>query len=271
MSRCHRWWQVTRLYSGNQFCQLVNSQFVCAVASSLNVKKDVKEWRKEDSAWSNQDLWSQISSGWDVWVHPGNPSVTFSALELSSALLVPKLCIFIASKHQPYRHHQVQKCAKICLNCIQSPSITNSQMFYMDRWSEDDFSIECISLIEGTFPLSLINVETLFIEEEVISLSISALWGLCYRDVWVSRKWSGKIFSPLSDGPHSVSCGELSVPQIIVWSPEISLGSFSGYWMMRNLIPWWEIEAWVKMNLPISSLIIDWQGTITLSACILWL
>ena len=62
MSRCHRWWQVTRLYSGNQFCQVVNSQFVCAVASSLNVKKDVKEWRKEDSAWSNQDLWSQISS-----------------------------------------------------------------------------------------------------------------------------------------------------------------------------------------------------------------
>ena len=130
-------------------------------------------------------------------MHPGNPSVTFSALELSSALLVPKLCIFIASKHQPYRHHQVQKCAKICLNCIQSPSITNSRMFYMDRWSEDDFSIECISLIEGTFPLSLINVESLFIEEEVISLSISALWGLCYRDVWVSRKWSGKIFSPL--------------------------------------------------------------------------
>ena len=215
--------------------------------------------------------------GWDVWVlHPGNPSVTFSAPELSSALLVrgilPKLCIFIAPKHQPYRHHQVQKWAKICLNCIQSPSITNSQMFYMDRWSEDDFSRECIRLIEGTFPLSLINVETLFIEE-VISLSVSALWGLCYRqwDVWVSRKWSGKISHHFSDAPHCVSCGELSVSQITVWSPVISSGSFSGYWMMRNLIPWWEIEARVKMNLSISSLIMDWQGTITLSACILWL
>ena len=52
----------TNLFRESIHCQLVNSQFVCAVASSLNVKKDVKEWRKEDSARGNQDLWSQISS-----------------------------------------------------------------------------------------------------------------------------------------------------------------------------------------------------------------
>ena len=143
-------------------------------------------------------LWMRsLGAAWEPIRHFLSPRALHSALLVRGIL--PKLCIFIAPKHQPYRHHQVQKWAKICLNCIQSPSITNSQMFYMetDRWSEDDFSRECIRLIEGTFPLSLINVETLFIEE-VISLSVSALWGLCYRqwDVWVSRKWSGKIFSP---------------------------------------------------------------------------
>ena len=100
---------------------------------------------------------------------------------------------------------------------------------------------------------------------------------LCYRrwDVWVSRKWSGKIFSPLSDGVHCVSCGGLSVSQITAWPLvqrwSISLELSGGYWMMWNLIPWWEIEAWVKMNLSIFLVIIDWQGPITLSACILWL
>ena len=88
-----------------------------------------------------------------------------------------QLCIFIAPKHRPYPHHQVQKFAKICHNCIQSPSITNSQMFYLepDRWSEDDFSIECILWLRelSHFPSSM----TLFTNHRlVISLSISALW-----------------------------------------------------------------------------------------------
>ena len=45
----------------------------------------------------------------------------------------------------------MQTLTKVCLNCIQSPSITNRRMFYMDRWSEEDFISGCISLIEPTF------------------------------------------------------------------------------------------------------------------------
>ena len=174
-------------------------------------------------------LWMRsLGAAWEPIRHFLSPRALHSALLVRGSL--PKLCIFIAPKHQPYPHHQVQKCAKICLNCIQSPSITNSQMFYMetDRWSEDDdFSKECIYLFLwlrelSHFPSSMLR--------HYLQITDNTWWGnfsinfctlrLCYRrwDVWVSRKWSGKIFSPLSDGAPCVSCGELSVSQITAWS-----------------------------------------------------
>ena len=66
MSRRHWWWQVTRhvIQGINPVTHCKLTICLCDavyVASSLIVKKDVKEWRKEDSAPSNQDLWSQIS------------------------------------------------------------------------------------------------------------------------------------------------------------------------------------------------------------------
>ena len=195
-----------------------------------------------------------------------------------------QLCIFIAPKHRPYPHHQVQKCAKICHNCIQSPSITNSRMFYLepDRWSEDDFSIECILWLRelSHFPSSM----TLFTNHQlVISLSISALWD--YVIGGEMSEWAGNDLGRFSH--HLVTVFPAwhveSYPyqrSDVAWSlvlvddavrGSISSGSFGGYWMMWNLIPWWEIEAWVKMNLSISLVVIDWQRSITLSACILWL
>ena len=111
---------------------------------------------------------------------------------------------------------------KFCLNCIQSPSITNSQMFYL--WTHEVKMISAqnafLWLRElSHFPSSMLRHHYLQItgEGEVISLSLPSLWGLCYRwwDVWLSRKWSEKILSPLSDGPQCVSCGELSVSKIV--------------------------------------------------------
>ena len=80
------------------------------------------------------------------------------------------------------------------------------------RW----FQHRMHSLIEGTFPLSLINDPIYKSPIGNFSINFCTL-RLCYRrwDVWVSRKWSGKIFSPLSDAVLGVTCGELSVSEIL--------------------------------------------------------
>lgn len=123
------------------------------------------------------------------------------------------------------------------------------------RWFQQRMHLFIYSFDWGNFPTFPHQCwdtiyKSLIIRDKVISLSISAL-RLCYRrwDVWVSRKWSGKIFSPFSDGAHCVSCGELSVSQITAWSLVMMLRRWSisswfssGYWMMWNLIPWnWDL------------------------------
>ena len=148
------------------------------------------------------------------------------------------------------------------------------------RW----FQHRMHSLIEGTFPLSLINDPIYKSPIGNFSINFCTL-RLCYRrwDVWV--EWAGNdlgrfshhlvtVFSAWHVESYPYQRSDVAWSLVLVDDAvrgSISSGSFAGYWMMWNLIPWWEIEAWVKMNLSISLVVIDWQGPITLSACILWL
>ena len=169
--------------------------------------EDVKEWREEDRARGNQDLWSQISSLDEIsectmGIHPSLSQPRSSPVHYwceaacpscaSLLLLNTRLIDIIKCKHW-------QKFASIASS--HHPLQTEECFIWTDevkRISSVDASLwlNQLSLINSKEPIYKSPMCT-----RVISLSVARHQG--------EQEVIREMFSPLSAGPHGVSCGEL--------------------------------------------------------------